>query len=372
MYDDLEPPFVPSTDTALIHVTARVRRLRLRRRFRQIVLGAGAVVIVVMLASSVFGSNGGTPHRVTVANNSTTTTDVKPFVLPPTTGSSTTSTSTTVSTTTTTTVPVTTTTTLRPAHLTVTLDRQRLVIPSGASANVSYTVKNSGDRPGHISVKVCPNNQLWPDTISRTAPELWPVPASPTVFCNGHVQKTIRAHGAKTFDEKLFAGQHDDHGNLVPAPAGKTTFVIAGVTLPVTITPSGAAPLTVDHPAEVTTPSGAQRWVDFTITNHLSFPVRFTDWGPCSKEAGSPCDPTTPNGAIPRDLRAGPYKSAEQPLYRTSFSLAAHETKPARAEVNGTINLGDPTQGFAAMPPGVYHFDWDGQKVKFTVTAAAP
>ena len=39
-----------------------------------------------------------------------------------------------------------------------------------------------------------------------------------------------------------------------------------------------------------------------------------------------------------------------------------------RAAVHGTTNLWDSGTGNSDLPPGVYYFDWDGEKVKFTVT----
>ena len=93
--------------------------------------------------------------------------------------------------------------------------------------------------------------------------------------------------------------------NVVPAPPGDTSFLlrntVAGggaLRLPVTVTPPATPPLTIDHPSEVTTASGAQNFVDFTITNHLPFAVRYTDQGPCSPDGDAPCKATTPDGTF--------------------------------------------------------------------------
>jgi hypothetical protein len=138
--------------------------------------------------------------------------------------------------------------------------------------------------------------------------------------------------------------------------------------LPVTITPPASPPLTITHPSEVTTASGAQNLVDFTITNNLPFPVVYIDQGPCSRDVDTPCRATTSDGSVTGDLRDPPYATAVQPLYFTTFRLQAHETRTAHAEVHGTTNLEAPGPNSPDMPPGVYYFDWDGEKVKFTVT----
>ena len=379
MYDDLDPPYIPSTDIALTHVVARVRRLRLRRRVGLAGLGSAAAVVVAVLVSVAF--SGGTPHRVTVAvANTSTTRRAATTVAKPTRTTASTSTSTTMKPVpTTVTVPATTrvtrpprvtTTTLPPGRIVVTLYPGQLVIQSGTTVTVSYIARNLGNGPGQLVVPACPDNQLWPDNVSRTQPVLWPVPVSPVTFCTGAVRTTIQPHHWKTVEVKLVAGLLDGGaGHLVPSPPGRTSFAIANTTMPVTITPPGATPLTVDHPISVTTPSNTEHWVDFTITNHLPFPVRYVDQGPCSSDIGIPCEATTPDKSITGDMRVPPYATAKQPLYLTHFLLGANETKKARAQVHGTTSFEDIGLGSPAMPPGVYPFDWDGQKVKFKVTA---
>jgi hypothetical protein len=380
MYDDLDPPYIPSSDIALTHVAARVHRLRLRRRFEFSALGSAAAVLVAVLVPLAFG--GSTPHRVTVAvPNTTTTHRSSTTIAKRTRTTASTSTSTTMKPVpTTVTVPVTTratrppkvtTTTLPPGRIVVTLYPGQLVIPSGTTVTVSYVARNLGNGPGRLVVPACPDNQLWPDTVSRTQPVLWPVPVSPAALCAGTVRTTIQPHQWKTFQLKLVAGLLDGGaGHLVPSPPGRTSFGIANARMSVTITPPGVDPITVDHPAAVTTASNAQHWVDFTITNHLPFPVRYVDQGPCSSDIGIPCDATTPDGSVTGDMRLPPYASAKKPLYLTHFLLGANETKKARAQVHGTTTFEDIGLGSPAMPPGVYPFDWDGRKVKFTVTAA--
>jgi hypothetical protein len=66
-------------------------------------------------------------------------------------------------------------------------------------------------------------------------------------------------------------------------------------------------------------------------------------------------------------VRSPPYDTAVKPLYLTRFLLGANETRMAHAQVNGTAGLSNAATG-PALPPGVYYFDWDGEKVQFTVT----
>jgi len=383
MYDDLDPPYIPSTDTAFARVATRARRLRLRRRVALTGLSGAATVLVVVLASVAFAGGGGKPNRVTVGVDNTTTTRKASTTLAtptPTVGAATSTTRKAAPTTTTVpvTVPVTrppkaTTTTLPPAHIVVTLYPSQLVIQSGTTVTVSYIARNSGNGPGRLAVPACPDNQLWPDDISRSEPVLWPVPVSPAAFCTTLARTPIPAHQSRTFQLKLVAGLLDGGaGHLIPSPPGRTTFRIANAKLAVAITAPNVTPLTVDHPATVTTASNAEHWVDFTITNHLPFPVRYVDQGPCSSDIGIPCEATTPDGSVTGDLRLPPYATAKQPLYVTHFLLGANETKTARAQVHGTTSLQDIDLGSPAMPPGLYAFDWDGQKVKFTVTAPGP
>jgi hypothetical protein len=136
--------------------------------------------------------------------------------------------------------------------------------------------------------------------------------------------------------------------------------------LPVTITPPATPPLTINHPSEVTTGSNAQNEVDFTITNNLPFPVAFVEQGPCALGGEAVCESTFPHSA--RDLRVAPYDKADVPLWTTRFVLGAHETRMATASVNGVVDLGGDGSSSAPLPPAEYFFDWDGEKVKFTVT----
>jgi hypothetical protein len=171
----------------------------------------------------------------------------------------------------------------------------------------------------------------------------------------------------------IVAGLHDRSNNVVPAPPGETSYLVQNGTtgggkaqLPVTITPPATPPLTITHPSEATTASGVQNEVDFTITNNLPFPVVFVDQGPCAHGGEAACARTFPHSA--RDLRLAPYDNADVPLWTTRFVLGAHETRMATASVNGVANLGGNSSSSPALPPGGYHFDWDGEKVAFTVT----
>jgi hypothetical protein len=384
MYDDLDPPFVPAADDSLPAVAARAHRLRTRRRLA-IAGTSAAVVVVAVLAGVAFASGGSSPHRLTVANSVTSTTHASTTFAPSTrittparpkgtTSTKVPATTVPVPVTVPTTVPShkTTSTTVPAAHLTVSFASDRPTIQSGTSVTISYKVSNTGRGPGRFTPSPCPESQLWPRGESRTQPLLWPVPASPAVdICNGQVRPiTIAAHGSRTFRLKLVGGLVDGAGNLVPAPPGRTTVVVGNAELPVTIAAPASAPLTVVHPAAVTTASNAQHWVDWTVTNHLPFPVRYVDQGPCSQDIGIPCNATTPDGSITGDLRLPPYNTATKPLYLTHFLLGAGQTEAARAQVHGTTTLEDIDLGSPAMPPGVYYFDWDGQKVQFTVTPA--
>ena len=381
MFDDLDPDFLPSPGAALPMVAARVAAVRKRRTM--VVSGGVGAILLVWLVSTAFSGGGKTPDRLTVTKKVTTTSKVSPTTIrtlsthpaTSTSASSTTVTSTTVPITVpTTTVPRTTTT--RPApHFTFAFDRSVLVIQSGATATFAFTVTNDGNGAGRFGLPTCPVDQVWSDENSVAHPVLWPIPVTRRAYCAGLTPITVRAHTSHTVRLTVAAGLYDGAShNLVPAPPGHTLYVVdnglsAGGThrLPVTITPPASAPLTVDHPAEVTTASGAQQLVDFTITNHLPFAVRYVDQGPCSRDVGTPCTATTPDKKASGDLRRPPYDTAVKPLYVTRFLLDANQARAARAEVNGTAGLADGSSG-AALPPGVYHFDWDGVKIKFTVT----
>ena len=390
MYDDLDPEFISSPGAALPIVAARVRAIRKRRLIA--VSGLCGAIAVVLLASMAFGSSGNGAHRVTVANEVTTTTDDSPSTTATlSTDSTTTPSSTTLPTSTTATLPIPpattpaptdTTAAPQPAHLTVSFDRDRLVIQSGTSETISYTVTNDGDEPGgfgSLSPDCLPDQSVWPDDVSKSEPLLWPLPAEPRVFCIPLMLTTVPPHDSRTFPVTVVAGLHDNSPNdLVPAPPGQTTFLVQNgegpgeARLPVTITPPATPPLTVSHPMAVTTASGAQHWVNFTITNNLPFPVRYTDQGPCSSDNNPWCRPTTPDGVITMDMRRPPYASAEKPLYLTQYVLGANEVRTVRAAVHGTTSLEDIDLGSPDMPPGVYYFDWDGDKVTFTVTPPTP
>jgi hypothetical protein len=388
MFDDLDPDFISSPGPALPLVAARVHAVRKRR---MVVAGSvcGAVV-VALLASTAFGG-GGDNNRVTVAQETTTTVDdtsttEAPLLTVPTSSTSTSTTVAATSTTvtlpveTTTTAPETTTTTRLPAHITVAFDRDRLVIRSGTTATFSYTVTNDGEGPGEFPAPSCPDKSLWPYQLVNFGPfdspdyqpVPWPEPADLPVYCAALTVLRLPPHTSHTVRVHVGGGHYDRSGNLVPAPPGTTSYKVqdgpGSPTLPVTITPPASLPLTVDHPSEVTTGSNEQHVIDFTITNHLPFLVRYTDQGPCSMDTATPCRPTTEDGAWSGDMRLYPYATAVKPLYLTRFLLGANETKVAHAMVHGTTNLEDIFLGSPAMPPGVYRFAWDGEKVKFTVT----
>jgi hypothetical protein len=382
MYDDLDPEFIPSPGGALPTVAERVRALRIRRRVA--ILGAcGAVVLATVLGSVAFGSGGKGSHRLTVANQVTTTdgsptTTAAPLsteassttALPSTTIVAPVTTDTTPSTTIVVPPPTEPSTTVPPAHITVAFDRDQLVIKSGTTATISFTVSNDGDGPGDFAWPACPNDQLWPDNTSPTAPLMWPIPVTPRAYCLAADEITISAHEARTFHQTLVAGQREEHtSDVIPAPPGDTSYNVGNASLPVTITPPDAPPLTVVHPSEVTTASNAQHWVNFTIVNHLPFPVRYIDQGPCSTmDNATPCYATTPDNTVSMDMRLWPYATAVKPLYLTHYLLGTYETRTATAGVHGTVSLFDIDVGSPAIPPGIYHFDWDGQKVTFTVT----
>jgi hypothetical protein len=184
---------------------------------------------------------------------------------------------------------------------------------------------------------------------------------------------SVAGHESKTFSVTVVAGGYRLKNQLVPSPPGDTSLRIARwhwtpgeVTLPVTITPPATPPLTVIHPSEVTTASGDQHEVDYTITNHLGFPVEFVAQGPCAHGGDEDCVATFPKSD--RDLRAAPYDKADVPLWTTVFRLDANETRTATAAVDGVIDLDDSDSGNTDLPPGTYHFAWDGEKVEFTVT----
>lgn len=391
MFDDLDPDFISSPGPALPIVAARVHAVRKRRAI--VVASACGAAVVVLLGSVAFGGGAKNPDRLTVAREVTTTTDDSssttdiPLVTAPSS-----STSTTIpATTTTATLPIAadtattspeTTTTQSPAHITFAFDRDRLVIQSGTTATFSFTLTNDGDGPGDFGVPTCPNRSLWPYQLTNDRdfdplwwqPVPWPEPANLAVYCASLDIIHVAPHSSQTVDVHVGGGYYDQRMNLVPAPPGQTAYVVDNgmgpgtYHLPVTITPPATPPLTVDHPSEVTTASNAQHWLDFTITNHLPFPVRYTDQGPCSLDTGVPCYATSPNHVIDMDMRLPPYDTAVRPLYLSRFLLGAHEVKTAHAQVHGTTSLEDIFLGSPAMPPGVYHFDWDGEKVKFTVT----
>lgn len=379
MFDDLDPDFLPSPGTALPMVAARVAAVRRRRA----VVAAGVIgpVLLVWLVSTAFGGGGKTPDRLTVTRRVTTTSKASPTTVKTlsTQPASSTSVSSTTATSTTVTVPPTTaphTTTTRPvARFSLAFDRSLLVIRSGNTASFEFTVKNDGNATGRFGLAKCPVDQLWSDESSRFHPVLWPLPVTRRTYCAGLTPITVAAHTSHTVRLTVAAGLYDGaSANLVPAPPGHTSYVVdnglvAGGTfrLPVTITPPASAPITVAHPAAVTTASNAQNLVDFTVTNNLPFAVRYVDQGPCAGASGTPCSATTPDKSASGDLRHAPYATAVNPLYFTRFLLNANETRAARAQVNGTAGLANGSSG-PALPPGVYHFDWDGQKVKFTVT----
>jgi len=377
MFDDLDPDFLPSPGTALPMVAARVAAVRRRRA----IVAAGVIgpVLLVWLVSTALGGGGSTPDRLTVTRRVTTTskaspTTVKTLTTQP---ASSTSVSSTTATSTTVTVPPTAphTTTTRPvAHFSLAFDRSLLVIKSGNRASFEFTLTNDGNATGRFGLAKCPVDQVWSDESSRFHPVLWPLPVTRRTYCAGLAPVTVAAHTSHTVRLTVAAGLYDTFGNLVPAPPGHTFYIVdnglvAGGTfrLPVTITPPASAPLTVTHPSAVTTASNAHNLVDFTVTNNLPFAVRYVDQGPCAGASGTPCSATTPDKTASGDLRHAPYATAVNPLYFTRFLLNANETRAARAQVNGTAGLADASSG-PALPPGVYHFDWDGQKVKFTVT----
>jgi hypothetical protein len=280
---------------------------------------------------------------------------------------------------TTATSPKTTTTIPKPGHIVVTADRDRLVIQSGTKATIEYTLTNDGDESARFAYppRMCfPDFSVWPDHESRVLPVAWPLPVDDHQYCASLAFVTVAPHASEMLPITIVAGLRDQTAtNVVPAPPGDTSFLfrnsVAGggaLRLPVTVTAPATPPLTIDNPSDVTTASGAQNFVDFTITNHLPFAVRYTDQGPCSPDGDALCKATTPDGTFSGDLRKPPYATAVKPLYLTTFTLQANETRTVRAAVHGTTNLWDSGTGNSDLPPSVYYFDWDGEKVKYTVT----
>jgi hypothetical protein len=278
---------------------------------------------------------------------------------------------------TTTTSPKTTTTAPTPAHLTVAFDRSHLVIQSGTSKKISYTVTNDGGRPGtfgYASPRCEPDQEVWPEG-QRVNPIAWPQPLGHSVSCKSLLVISLRPHHTVTLPVTIVAGLHDRSNNVVPAPPGETSYLVQNGTtgggkaqLPVTITPPATPPLTITHPSEATTASGAQNAVDFTITNNLPFTVAFVEQGPCAQGGDEACASTFPHSA--RDLRRAPYDKADVPLWTTRFVLGAREQRMATATVDGVADLGGIGSSSAPLPASVdpYSFDWDGAMVKFTVT----
>jgi hypothetical protein len=350
------------------------------RKRRGIVAGSVVGAAAIVLAGSMAFGSGGKPDQLTVAKAVTTTTGNSsttgaPLITAPTstetsTTAAATSTTVTLPVASTSTSEVTTTTAPPPAHLTVAFDRDSLVIQSGTKKTISFTVTNNGGQVGSFGFN--PGFDVWPEP-ARGLP--WPDPG-PNVVTAGWKVVNIQPQDFVTVPVAIAAGRDDADFNFVPAPPGLTSLVVGNLTtdggggearLPVTVTPPATTPLTVDHPSEVTTGSNQQHIVDFTITNNLPFPVRYTDQGPCSMETGVSCRATTPDGAITMDIRLPPYDTAVKPLYLTHFLLGAHEVKTAHAQVNGTVSL-DLASPLLPARIEPYHFDWDGQKVKFFVT----
>jgi hypothetical protein len=256
----------------------------------------------------------------------------------------------------------------------VTFDRARLVIQSGTSQTIVYTVTNRGGTRGQFGfLPDCVHQSVGAADQSSSHPVAWPAPVDLSPICTSIGIAQVGPHDSRALRVTVAAGLIDGSGNLVPSPPGPASFPVknlgsggGGAQLPVTITPPATPPLTIDHPSQVTTASGAQNEVDFTITNNLPFPVAFVDQGPCAHGGEAACARTFPHSA--RDLRLAPYDNADVPLWTTRFVLGAHETRMATASVNGVANLGGNSSSSPALPPGGYHFDWDGEKVAFTVT----
>src|SRR5207253_389577 len=143
---------------------------------------AVGAIAVVLLGSMAFGAGGKHRDQLTVSREVTTTTEgssdrYKPLVTGPATTA--TSTSTTVAATSTTALPVATTTTApettttapTPARFTVAFDRDRLVIQSGTSETISYTVTNHGGERGRFEYPPdCVHRAVWPADQSSYDP----------------------------------------------------------------------------------------------------------------------------------------------------------------------------------------------------------
>jgi hypothetical protein len=389
MFDDLDPDFMSSPGAALPLVAARVQAVR--RRHQVIAASVVGTGLIVLLGSMALGSNG-KPDRLTVSKKVTTTTkhtasSGAPLITAPTTAAST---STTVAATSTTaTLPAivtstsrpTTTTAPRPAHLVVSFDRNRLVIKSGTSMTIEAMITNDGGQSGQFGyIPTCAPYSVWPDDQSFAHPIAWPVPSSFAPKClAGAATVTIRPGSSAKVPVKIDTHvlvEEADHsfGGLVPVPPGDDTLVVSNQVgdrrahgqLPVTITPPDSLPLTLTIPSELTTASGAQHGVDFTITNNLPFTVTYFDQGPCALGGEANCVETAPHSA--RDLRRPPFDKARVPLWRTRFVLGPHETRMATAAVDGVVDLDNSDSSGPDLPPDTYHFFWDGLKVKFTVT----
>ncbi len=365
MFDDLDPMFEPSAEAALENVATRVHALRLRRRVT-IASAFGAFVVVTALTSAAFASNGNRHSaRVSITNEVTSTTET-PTTEPDLASSTTVSTDTTTTVTTTTigTVPVvaptdstppptdTTTTTVPPADLHFAFDQSRIVVQSGSTATVSYTVTNDGDGPGQFGEPACPFDEFWPPD----APRSWPAPVSERVYCAALTIVTIGPHESKTFHHTLVAGKYDGDGNnVVPAPAGETTYVVVGIgpshTLPVTITAPAQVPFSSTFPSHVTVASGATHTETFTLTNRLAFPVSYRLEGPCMRLEGS----TT-------GCNIGTLMQLDR-LWTNDVVVGANATVTLTMELSAT----DPHN--ANLPPGTYQFHGPGgMPLTLTVT----
>lgn len=395
LYDDLDPMFTPSPEAALDHVAARVHDLRVRRR----VGGASAlvaVVVVTALASAAFASGGGKhASRVSVSGEATTTThgettgtDSSTSTVPPPDGTTTTvgngSAKTATASSAETTTPVgqvpidnvalpettptettpndqITTPTARPADLHFVFSPSHLVIQSGTTATISYTVTNDGDGPGRIVEPGCLIDGVVADGTSVS----WPRPVQQRAYCTSARYETIAPNSSTTITHPVVAGLWDGvNDGIVPSPPGETTYLAdyccteTPPALPVTITAPAQVPFSSTFPAQVTVASGQAHTETFTLTNGLDFAVEYVLDGPCMRLQGATAPCGSRGDSVPRWW------------WGNNIVVGANATVTLVMDLSGTTDFMPPGSGNSALAPGTYQlFGPGGMPLTLTVTA---
>jgi hypothetical protein len=380
MFDDLADPLGPPNADALAAVLARAQYKR-HLHIRAIAAAVTFAVIVVVVTSVAFAAgSGGTSHRVVVAHQATSTT------VAPATTTAPASTTTSAPAPTTTTAPKivvppsfivrtgTTTTTIphNPydmSHVIAFFDPPTLTLRSGDTANVHVKYVNDGawdvgwthgDLSCPYTVDARPSGEL--QFYDTTA--LWPEsPANPAV-CPADASSVHLAPGESTTETvKILAGTEDIDGHIVPSTPGKDCFIpsyapigvdiksCAGNVLPVTITPPGSAPFTVNRPTSVTVAANKEKILPFSLTNNLGFAVTFDFLGPKIDAVGAHCG-----------------RSADTIyIWDCTITVAAHQTLLLSLDVWGTQLL-DPPPSSSPLKPGVHDIPWNEITLKLTVT----